>query len=199
VLFAGLYAALAVALFGTRPFADFIGYHLPRLASGETFAFLSEPMASMSNLGVFGVPFKLRIAGWGGSEADAWALARQLAWVYTLALFVVAAWSGWRRRDPATTHERVVMIGEWFGLLALGALRSPFAPPEALIPLVWALGFRAAAAEHRRQVVAAVVVWVAIMITLPTPSQPAAVVALAVQAIIYATALWLALSARRSR
>lgn len=199
VLFAALYAALAVALFGTRPYADFIGYHLPRLASGETFAFLSEPMAAMSNLGVFGVPFKLRLAGWSGSEADAWALARQLAWVYTLVLFVVAAWSGWRRRDPSTTHERVVMIGEWFGLLALGALRSPFAPPEALIPLVWALAFRAAAAEHRRQVVAAVVVWVVIMISLPTPNQPAAIVALAVQAIIYAAALWLALTARRSR
>ncbi|WAS92591.1 glycosyltransferase family 87 protein [Nannocystis punicea] len=196
VLFSGLWAALALLLFGTRPFDDFLGYHLPRLASGETFAFLSLPLPSMSNLGVFGLPFKARLAGWGGSEADAWALARQLSWVYTLVLFVVALASGWRRATPTTSHGRSVLLGEWFGLLALGAMRSPFAPPEALIPVVWALGFRAAAAERRREVVMVVVAWVAIMIVIPVPSQPAAVFALAVQAVVYATALWLALGGR---
>ncbi|PCC72267.1 Protein of unknown function [Nannocystis exedens] len=197
-LFAGLWAALALLLFGARPFDDFLGYHLPRLASGETFAFLSQPLPTMSNLGVFGLPFKARLAGWGGSEADAWALGRELAWDYTLGLFVVALASGWRRPAPTTTHGRAVMLGEWFGLLALGALRSPFAPPEALIPLVWALAFRAAAAERRREVAWVVVVWIAIMIAIPSPSQPAAVVALLVQALVYAVALWLALPGRRT-
>ncbi|MCY0992839.1 glycosyltransferase family 87 protein [Nannocystis sp. ILAH1] len=197
-LFAVGYAALALLLFGTRPFDDFLGYHLPRLASGETFAFLSQPRPSMSNLGVFGIPFKARLAGWSGSEADAWALARQLAWVYTLGLFVVALVSGWRRPTPTTPHGRAVMLGEWFGLLALGALRSPFAPPEALIPIVWALAFRAAAARHRREVAWIVAAWVAIMIAIPSPSQPAAVVALVVQAVVYTAALWLVLAGRRS-
>jgi hypothetical protein len=196
-LFAGLWAALALLLFGTRPFDDFLGYHLPRLASGETFAFLSQPLPSMSNLGVFGLPFKARLAGWSGSEADAWALARQLSWVYTLVLFVVALASGWRRAAPTTSHGRSVLLGEWFGLLALGAMRSPFAPPEALIPVVWALAFRAAAAEHRREVVLVVAVWIAIMIVVPVPSPPAAVFALALQALVYATALWLALGGPR--
>ncbi|MFY0535581.1 hypothetical protein [Nannocystis pusilla] len=58
------------------------------------------------------------------------------------------------------------MLGEWFGLLALGALRSPFAPPEALIPIVWALAFRAAAARHRREVAWIVAAWLAIMIAI---------------------------------
>lgn len=198
VLFAGLYALLALLLFGARPYEDFLGYHLPRLASGETFAFLSQPLPSMSNLGVFGVPFKARIAGWGGSEADAWALARQLAWGYTLVLFVVAVSSGWRRPAPTTPRGRAVMLGEWFGLLALGAMRSPFAPPEAIIPLVWALAFRAAAAERRREVVAVVAVWIAIMIMIPSATQPVAILALVVQALVYAAALWLALAGRKS-
>lgn len=198
-LFAALWALVAVALFGVRPFDDFIGYHLPRLASGETFGFLSQPLPTMSNLGVFGLPFKLRILGWDGSEADAWALARQLTWGYTALLLVVAAWSGWRRPAPTTAHARAVVLGEWFGLLALGSLRSPFAPPEALIPIVWALSLRAAAAEGHREVVVAAVLWIVVMIMLPSPTPASVAVALLVQAVVYATALWLVLGARFTR
>lgn len=194
--FGALYAALALVLFGTRPFVDFFGYHLPRLASGETFSFLREPVAAMSNLGVFGVPFRLRIAGWGGSEADAWALAQQLSWVYTLVVVVVAVLAGWRRREPSTAHERLAMITGWFGLVALGALRSPFAPLEAMIPVIWALAFRAAGAARRRDAVVAGALWVVLMINVPMPTPISAVIALVLQALAWATAGWLALGGR---
>jgi alpha-1,2-mannosyltransferase len=194
--FGVLYALVALALFGTRPFTDFFGYHLPRIASGETFAFLSEPAASMTNLGVFGVPFKLRLLGWTGSEADAWAVARPLSWVYTVVVVGLAVWAGRRHATPEGGHARAKLLGVWFGLLALGSLRSPFAPPEALIPLVWALSLRAAAAERRRDVVIAGVLWIAVMLTLPAPPPVGAAISLVVQAVIYATAIWLTLSLR---
>jgi hypothetical protein len=88
------------------------------------------------------------------------------------------------------------MLGGWFGLLALGALRSPFAPPEALIPVVWALSFRAAAAEYRNEVVFAGALWLMIMITIPVPTPAAAAVSLGVQMVVYGTSLWLALGKR---
>jgi hypothetical protein len=189
--FGVVYALVALALFGTRPFVDFFVYHLPRIASGETFAFLVEPRPSMSNLGVFGVPFKLRLLGWAGSEADAWALARQLSWGYTLVLVGLAVWAGWRHKTPEGGRAGAALLGVWFGLLALGSLRSPYAPPEALIPLVWALSLRAAAAERRREVGLAAALWLAIMIVIPVPSPVGAAISLAMQAVIYATAVWL--------
>jgi alpha-1,2-mannosyltransferase len=191
--FGVVYVLLTLALFGARPFADFFGHHLPRLASGETFAFLSQPRASMSNLGVFGLPFKLRIAGWAGSEADAWVLARQLTWGYTLVVVALAVWAGWRHAAHDDPHARVRQLGAWFGLLALGALRSPYAPPEALIPVVWALALQAAAARHRREVVLAVTLWVTLMIVLPEPNPVAATLSLALSATALATATWLVL------
>jgi alpha-1,2-mannosyltransferase len=197
--FGAVYALLALALFGTRPFVDFFDYHLPRLASGETFSFLSEPVAAMSNVGVFGVPFRLRIAGWGGSEADAWALAQHLSWGFTLLVVAVAVLAGWRRRAPETTRERLAMITGWFGLLALGALRSPFAPLEAMIPVIWALAFRAAAAERRREAVVAGALWVVLMINVPVPTPASAVIALVMQAIAWGTAVWLGLGGRPGR
>ncbi|MBA3546653.1 MAG: DUF2029 domain-containing protein [Nannocystis sp.] len=197
--FSGVYVLLALALFGTRPFVDFFAYHLPRLASGETFGFLSQPAASMSNLAVFGIPFKLRIAGWGGSEAEAWALARQLSWGYTLVVVVLAARAGWRHSAAANPHARAAQLGGWFGLLALGALRSPFAPPEALIPLIWALSLRAAAAERRREVALVATLWITMLILIPSPSPAGAAASLVVQAVACGTALWLALGPARTR
>jgi hypothetical protein len=194
--FGALYALIALALFGTRPFIDFFTYHLPRLASGETFAFLSQARPSMANLGIFGVPFKLRLLGWGGSEADAWALGRVLAWVLTLVVVGLALWAGRRRATLESARARATQLGVWFGLLGLGALRSPYAPPEALIPIVWALSLQAAAAERRREVVIAGMLWVAIMVMIPAPPPAGALLSLAVQAVIYATAIWLTLAPR---
>ncbi|MBL9104006.1 MAG: DUF2029 domain-containing protein [Myxococcales bacterium] len=196
--FSGLYILVTLAWLGTRPFTDFFTHHLPRLASGETFAFLSTPRASMSNLGVFGVPFKLRVAGLDISESAAWTLARQLSWGYTLALAALAAWAGWRARAADSADDRARLAGAWFGLLALAALRSPFAPPEAYIPLVWALALRAAAAPRRRDVALAVVLWIAICIVIPVPTPGAAVVGLLLQAVAYAAALALVLAATRA-
>ena len=195
--FAALYVLLTLACFGARPFEDFFAHHLPRLASGETFAFLTTPRASMSNLGVFGIPFKLRVVGLPLSEAEAWTLARQLTWGYTLVLAALAAYTGWRARRPDSPDDRARIAGAWFGLLALAALRSPFAPPEAYIPLVWALALRAAASPRRRDVAVVVALWLTVCVVIPVPTPAAAILALGLQAVAYATAIALCLAATR--
>ena len=110
--------------------------------------------------------------------------------------------SGWRARPPESSADRARLGGAWLGLLALGALRSPFAPPEAYIPLVWALSLRAAAAPRRREVALAVVLWIALCVVLPVPSAAMAIAGLGLQAVAYATAIGLvvggAASSRRA-
>ncbi len=194
--FGVLHVLVTYLLFGARPFVDFFAYHLPRLASGETFAFLSEPMPTMSNLGVFGVPFKLRVLGWAGSEAEAWALAGRISWAYTLVVVLVAALAGWRRPATRDPRERMHLLCGWFGLLALGAMRSPFAPPEALIPVVWAFSLRAAASRRRAEVVAITLLWIASLIVIPVPTPITAAISLLTQSLVYAACMWLALAGR---
>lgn len=193
-VFGAGYALLALAVFGSRPYLDFFNYHLPRLASGETFAFLAEEGSIPFNLAVFGLPFKLRALGWAGSEADAWALAARLSWVYTAVVVAIAAAAGLRARAAGSETERARLGGLWFGLLALAALRSPFSPPAALIPVFWGLSLRAATVHGRRAVVGVVLLWVALHVIVPGPSTPAMAATMVTQALLYATAIGLALA-----
>jgi hypothetical protein len=122
-----------------------------------------------------------------------------LSWGYTLGDRGARGVRGLARARPGSddAHSRARSAGVWFGLLALGSLRSPFAPPEALIPLVWALALRprrpARAARRRSRAL----LWISMMIVIPVPVAPAAIAGLALQAVIYATAIGLVLAARR--
>lgn len=191
--FGALYALLALVVVGARPFVDFFSYHLPRLASGETFAFLTQPRAIASNLGPFGTPFKLHALGLL-SEADAWALARPLAWAFTLLAVVVALVAGRRAGGADGPRARALLAASWFGLLALGALRSPFAPPGLLVALIWGLSLRAAAAETRRDSVRAGALWVLVLLVIPAPTPVGIAVSLVAQVFVVALALQMALA-----
>lgn len=193
-LFSALYALLAVVLFGTRPFVDFFQYHLPRLSSGATFGFLGDANPVATNLGVFGLPFKMRVFGWSGSLADAWALGSKLSWVYTLMVLAIAVLAGLRARTSTTPRERAIEAGTWFGLLALAALRSPFAPPAVLIPVFWGLSLRAATAQSRRTVIIIVALWIALHLMMPDPTPGAMMIGLVTQALVYAISIGLALT-----
>lgn len=197
-VFGALYALLALALFGARPFADFFGYHLPRLASGETFAFLTGENPTASNLAVFGLPFKLRALGVAISEPEAWALAARLSWVYSLIVVALAVVAGLRARtrDGSAPRSRAAEAGVWFGLLALAALRSPFSPPAVLIPVFWGLSLRAATLETRRGVALLAALWVALYLFVPNTTPAVMLVMLVNQALIYATAIALVLPRR---
>lgn len=188
--FGAVYAALAWLVFGTRPFADFFGYHVPRLGSGETFAFLAEPTTVPANLGVFGVPFKLRALGVDMSLETAWTAARQLAWGYTAAIVAAALALGLRAGSTGDPRSRAIAAATWLGLVGLAALRSPFAPGEALIPVYWALFLRAAAASSRREAAVAGTFAAAITLYAPAPTGAGAAATLALQVVMFAAIIW---------
>lgn len=191
--FGALYALLALVVGGARPFVDFFSYHLPRLASGETFPFLTQAPAISSNLGPFGTPFKLHALGLL-AEADAWALARPLSWAFTLLAVVTALVAGARAGAAEGPRARAILAASWFGLLALGALRSPFAPPGLLVALLWGLSLRAAAAEAREETVRVGALWVLVLLFIPAPTPVGIAVSLVAQVFVVGLALQMALA-----
>lgn len=130
------YVTITLALFGTKPFAAFIDYQLPRLASGEAFSFAFESIRPLAiNLSVMGIPYRLENLGMlGGLEPDA--IAKVAIWAYTLILVAVIAIAGLRTARVETDGEDSKSAGPnrrylaliWFALLALAQMRSPFLP-----------------------------------------------------------------------
>ena len=69
VAWVAVYALLGLAVLGPAPYVAFARYQLPRLASGEAFAFfLGRPLMLVGNLAVYALPLKLR--GFGRSGDD---------------------------------------------------------------------------------------------------------------------------------
>ena len=116
-----VYSLLCLAEFGPAPYVAFFRYHLPRLASGEAFAFfLGRPALLAANFGVYALPLKLRGLGVPGMTLE---LSSVVTWIYTLLLLlatIVAARRG--------SGSRVDSAQRWLAVLNLGALRSPLAP-----------------------------------------------------------------------
>ena len=188
--FGAVYAAAALLVFGARPFRDFFGYHLPRLDSGETFAFVADPETAPANLGVFGIPFKLRILGVDMSVETAWTIGRWLAWGYTAVIVALAVWLGLRDRPGDAPRSRALAAARWLALVGLAALRSPFAPGEALIPMFWALLLRASAASSRREAAIAGALAVALCLHAPVPNPTGAAVTLVFQGVVFVAIAW---------
>ncbi len=90
VAFSLLFLAAGWAVLGAQPFRDFIGYELPRIASGELWAWLEleglEGVVAI-NHSVPGLVFKLRLLGLPGMDHHMMANA---AWVWSLALLAIA-------------------------------------------------------------------------------------------------------------
>lgn len=118
--FAAVYLGLTFAVLGPDPFVAFGEYHLPRLASGEAFAFadawpeVAFPLAT-ANQSPAGLIEKLTILGVAGAQR--WeGLANLLFTALLGTLAVVAA----RRAESRVRSAQV-----WIALLALASMRSP--------------------------------------------------------------------------
>ena len=160
-LFGVLLLALSAALFGVGPLRSFVVYLLPRLSSGEAFAFLDDaPFSIATNMSPFGLPFKLRMMGL--HVGDPWNVARHLGRAYTLALVVVIALAARRPRGDLR-HQAVV----WMSLLILGALQSPFAPGYTFIALLWATTLLAADVRTVAQGASLALLWVGLTVAPP--------------------------------
>lgn len=152
--FAAVYVVASVVAFGYQPLIDFVGYELPRLSSGEALAFLTGAETIPINLSPFGVPFKL--AAFGMSIDDPWAIARRISQCYTLLLIGLAVVAGRRNHGQRSTVEI------WLALLTLSSLRSPLAPGYVACALLWLLSIRAGELRGRAQVAAFAVIWLLI-------------------------------------
>jgi alpha-1,2-mannosyltransferase len=126
--------ALTLALFGARPFEDFIRYELPRISSGDAFP-QAELNAVGNNLSVYGITVRLRQLG---VETLTRPRGLAIASMYGLAVIALAAFAGWRSRldlDTATGRLRLVQVA--VALLLLSSLRSPFVGFYGFLGAVW--------------------------------------------------------------
>lgn len=124
--------AVSLLLLGVHPMLSFLTYTLPRISSGEAFAFLDDTVFNvLTNMGAFGLPFKLQRLGLPLS--DPWSSARLLSRIFTAIILALAAFAVRRSNDRRTQAI------SWMSLLVLGALQSPFAPAYVTIGLLWAI------------------------------------------------------------
>lgn len=120
---AALVAASAIVL-GPATLGAFVTEQLPRIASGEAFAFTEQ---NFDNLSLYGLSFKIHALGADTGRP----LAANLAWVWTLvvlALTVTAA-----RRPGDRTRDAIL----WLAILCLATLRSPYAPLYTSLGTLW--------------------------------------------------------------
>lgn len=130
-----LITAASLPVIGTAPYVSFFEYHLPRLLSGESFAFQEawpELAAELiaSNQSVKGFVDKLELLGWSlAANAQTW-----LSMLYAVATLGLVACASMR---AATSGERATL---WLGALTLGALASSGAWSDyVLVSAVWML------------------------------------------------------------
>ncbi len=181
----GLFALVGLGVLGWSPFEAFLTYQLPRISTGEAFAFYEKaPEFIISrNFGIPGLTTKLHLLGVPGMTRG---LGSVLGWIYTLGLLAVA-WVGGLRPASRLGDARI-----WLGLLSLAALRSPLAPSAYVtISMLWLLTLLAGEVRGRpARVVAFVAAWVAIMGPPPLEGPPEFVVGFLGQAVGIAVCLW---------
>lgn len=193
LVFAAIYAIAGLLVLGPGPFIAFFTYHLPRVASGEAFAFfLNTDLTVATNASVYAIAFKLERLGVPGVTG---ALATPLVWIYTALILGATVVAAIRTRDLAL--EPAV----WLSLLTLGALRSPDAPNVyAGASALWLLTLIAADTRGRGGRVALfVAAWILISV-IPPPPDPKLTIALwlSCPAAMLVLAFWIALR-RRTR
>jgi hypothetical protein len=153
------YGILGLLVLGPAPYVAFVRYQLPRLASGEAFAFfLGRPSMLAGNFSLYALPLKLRGLGVPGMTLG---LSSAVTLIYTLVLIgtaVVAARRG--SRDRLDDAQR------WLALLNLAALRSPLAPLYATSGSVWLLTLLAPEARTPRLVSGLIIAWLYLSVGL---------------------------------
>lgn len=134
--FMALYGALALAWFGLAPISAFLGFELPRVFSGEAFAWLgNEDLWAVAAINdtIPGLVWKLPLLGLPEPGPLA---PKVVGWVYTLLLLALTVLAA--RRAAVAPRLRQARI--WLALLTLAALRSPFQPDAyALFGPLWLL------------------------------------------------------------
>jgi alpha-1,2-mannosyltransferase len=143
-------AAAVAAMYGLRPFQDFVSYQAPRIASGEAFFWIDTPVSIPPNYGIHGLVAKMKLLGLDAADRGAGNLVSS---AYGMVLGAVALFAGWQRRHaPAGESEatRMQRAQFWLALLNLGSFRSPFVPDAyAAMGTIWLLVLLVAGRRNR--------------------------------------------------
>jgi hypothetical protein len=115
---------LAAAVLGTGPLRAFVTEHLPRMSSGEAFAFTED---NPDNASLYGIAFKLAALGFDTGRG----LGATLAWIWGFIAVALAAFGSRGKADP----PRDAIL--WLGILCVATLRSPFAPMYTAVGTLW--------------------------------------------------------------
>lgn len=192
--FGVIWSGIALALLGPDPFLAFITYELPRLSSGEALGFLAEMGPNLAlNTGPFGLPFKAQALGWL-QGIEPWAAGKLLSNLWTLIAAGCAIVAGVRSRSP------LAQLCAWTGLLTMGALRSPYAPPYVLLTAIWALTLFLARAQSRRMLTLGLLLWLSMNIHLYfIPLKAYIASTLIGQVLAYGLVLWMVLKGPKKR
>ena len=168
--FMALYAALAVAWLSWAPFSSFLTFELPRMLSGEAFAWLgNEDLWAVAAINgtIPGLVWKLPLLGL--PEAGP-AAPKLVGTVYTLLLVGLAVVAA--RRVAGATRLRQARI--WLALLTLAALRSPFEPDAYALfgPLLLLLLLVPELPAWPRTYVGVGLAWIVLSTVLPFSGMP---------------------------
>lgn len=191
-VFSLVYAGVAVMVLGTQPFLDFASIELPRIASGELWAWLEIPglegVVAINN-SIPGLVLKLRVLGVEGMGYQRMAA---VAWVWSVALLLIT-WFVARRSKGL---PRLRLAGIWIALLGLAALRSPFVPDDyGLFPALWLWALVAGSmATSALRVGVLAVMWLAFALVMPwamaSPEQIPMLLAVSTASQFIAVAFW---------
>jgi hypothetical protein len=182
------FVVLGMVVLGLAPYRAFIEYQVPRLQSGQAFAFaLNDPLAIAANESIHAIPSKLRSLGVHVPASYA-SIGPVLTAIYVAAVVAIAAFAG----EEPTRRARAA---GWLALLVLTSLLSPFAPNlYATVPMLWLLTLLAPGVVRSAwRVGALVVAWILIGMLPPLPSVKATTAAwLAGQLAILTICAWTA-------
>jgi hypothetical protein len=183
--------ALAVAVLGTRPFADFVQQELPAISDGRAFPQSERPNIAAANQSMYGLTVRLRFLGASWLDQP---VGLKVASVYGLIVLALAALAGWKGRiDLSNPPGRMLLVQTGLALMSLASFRSPFVGGGyGLVATLWLLTLLAADSRNRPSAVLWSLAFVACAVgsrLTPSPYYPATTFWLAASAGIFIFAL----------
>lgn len=137
----GVLVTIAAIVLGPATLGAFVTEQLPRIASGEAFAFTEQ---NFDNLSLYGLAFKLHALGVDAGRP----LAANLAWVWTVVVLVLTIVVA--RKPGDRTRDAIL----WLAILCLATLRSPYAPLYTSLGTLWLMSIATTPRGWNRALVA---------------------------------------------
>ncbi len=168
--FSLFYSVITYAWIGEAPFLALFEYQLPRMATGEAWAFLEMKelgFVAAINDSIPGLVYKLNALD---VPVATRALVQQVSWAWTLVVVGLTIFSALRAKHMS----RLELAANWLALLGLASFRSPFLPDHTglFAPLwIWSLIAAGSVAGGGRIALFALM-WAALAAVVPFAGTP---------------------------